>query len=59
MFHFLFYISSDVPLLSPQEVNYFPSAEDTDRIRSWMKFRIGQMIADYHPAFSDCGKFVE
>ena len=48
-----------MPLLRPQEVNYFPTNEDRDRIRGWMKYRMGQMIAAYHGAFSKCGKFIE
>jgi hypothetical protein len=49
----------DVPLLSPKDVKYFPTDEDITRIRGWIKFKIGELIAEYHPAFSGCGKFVE
>ena len=40
-------------------MSFFPSSEDIDRIRGWMKFKIGQVIAQHHPAFSQCGKFIQ
>jgi len=49
----------DVPLLSPKDVNYFPTDDEIDRIREWMKFKIGQLIAEHHPAFTGCGKFIK
>ena len=52
-------LPSDVPLLRPQDVDYFPNIDDQERIRGWMKFIMGKMIAAYHGAFSNCGKFIE
>ena len=47
------------PLLSPGEVNYFPTQEDIFRMKGWMKYKIGKLICEHHPAFSDCGKYIE
>ena len=52
-------LSRDVPLLSPKDVNYFPTKDEIGRIRDWMKFKIGQLIAEHHPAFTGCGKFIK
>ena len=49
----------DAPLLSPNEVNYFPTDQDISRIRGWLKFQIGKIMSDHHQAFAGCGKLIE
>ena len=49
----------DAPLLSPNEVNYFPTDQDISRIRGWLKFKIGKIMSDHHQAFAGCGKLIE
>ena len=51
-------IISDLPIIRPKDVNYFPDEADLERIAGWMKFKIGLTISKYHPVFSKCGKFI-
>ena len=44
--------------MKPGDVSYFPSTDDLGRIRGWMEYKIGQIVAEYPPAFSKCGKFI-
>ena len=50
---------SDDPLLNPGEVNYFPTKEELSRMRGWMKFKVGKLMCEHHPAFANCRKFIE
>ena len=50
---------SDIPLLKPSEVVYFPSTCELERIRGWLRFTMGKLISWYHPAFVKCGMFIK
>ena len=50
--------SSDVPLLLPSDVDYFPNVADIDKMTSWLKYCIAKELVQYHGAFKSCKKFI-
>ena len=54
---FYLYYFSDIPVIRPKDVDYFPTEFDLGKISAWMKYQIGVQIARYHPVFAKCEKF--
>ena len=49
---------SDEPLLSPTEVDYFPTSADIELMTRWKEVAAGRMLTKNVPILKSCKKFI-
>ena len=53
-----FLIYSDEPMVSARDVNYYPTTEDLNLIKKWVKFTISKALVDYLPPLKGNKQFL-
>ena len=51
-------IFSDEPLVSAQEVDYYPTTDDLSLIEQWTKYTISKALVDNLPTLKRCKEFL-
>ena len=49
---------SDVPMIAPSDVQYFPSDWGIKRITWWMEVAVAKMLTAYLPMFASCRRHI-
>ena len=49
---------SDVPMIAPSDVQYFPSDWGIERITWWMEVAVAKMLTAYLPMFASCRRHI-
>ena len=55
----IFCIFSDIPLISADKVNYYPTVEDINTMKDWCVFFIAKALINYFPPAKYCSRFVK